>query len=288
MPTNLAAQLFDIDGLLLTKVESDYNTVTLHVEMERQEQPCPECGVLTDTVHDYRQQKVKEVSILGKETTLILRKRRYVCKSCCKRFPEKNDLLSRYARMTARLTNQICGKLENEYSFSSVAREVGTSVSTVIRTFDQNVCFDELPILEQSVAIDEFKGNTGREKYQCIVTDPEKRKVLDILPDRHKKDVRSYFLQWKEKVREKVTHFISDMWKPYQDTAAEVFSKAVRVVDKYHWIRQVIWAFESIRKQEQAKLSRKERVQFKRSRVLLNKRFDYLEESDQDEIVNNT
>ena len=116
MPTNLAAQLFDIDGLLLTKVESDYNTVTLHVEMERQEQPCPECGVLTDTVHDYRQQKVKEVSILGKETTLILRKRRYVYKSYCKRFPEKNDLLSRYARMTARLTNQICGKLENEYS----------------------------------------------------------------------------------------------------------------------------------------------------------------------------
>ena len=71
---------------------------------------------LDGAVHDYRQQKVKEVSILGKETTLILRKRRYVCKSCCKRFPEKNDLLSRYARMTARLTNQICGKLENEYS----------------------------------------------------------------------------------------------------------------------------------------------------------------------------
>ena len=113
-------------------------------------------------------------------------------------------MLPRYARMTARLTNQICWKLENEYSFSSVAREVGTSVSTVIRTFDQNVCFDELPVLEQSVAIDEFKGNTGREKYQCIVTDPEKKKVLDILPDRHKRDVKSYFLQWKEKAREKV------------------------------------------------------------------------------------
>lgn len=285
MPTDFAAQLFDIDGLHLTKVESDRNTVTLHIEMERQEHPCPECGVLTDAVHDYRQQKIKEVSILGKETTLILRKRRYVCKSCCKRFPEKNDLLPRYARMTARLTNQICWKLENEYSFSSVAREVGTSVSTVIRTFDQNVCFDELPVLEQSVAIDEFKGNTGREKYQCIVTDPEKKKVLDILPDRHKRDVKSYFLQWKEKAREKVTRFISDMWKPYQDTAAEVFSNAVRVVDKYHWIRQVIWAFEAIRKQEQEKLSRKERLQFKRSRVLLNKRFDYLKEEDQEHVT---
>ena len=75
------------------------------------------------------------------------------------------------------------------------------------------------------------------------------------------------------------------MWKPYQDTAAEVFSNAVRVVDKYHWIRQVIWAFEAIRKQEQAKLSRKERVQFKRSRVLLNKRFDYLKEEDQEHVT---
>ena len=52
MPTDFAAQLFDIDGLHLTKVESDRNTVTLHIEMERQEQPCPECGVLTDAVHD--------------------------------------------------------------------------------------------------------------------------------------------------------------------------------------------------------------------------------------------
>ena len=35
MPTDFAAQLFDIDGLLLTKVESNRDTVTLHIEMER-------------------------------------------------------------------------------------------------------------------------------------------------------------------------------------------------------------------------------------------------------------
>ena len=219
MSNDLAAQLFDMDGLILKKIESDKDTVTLHIEMERQEQSCPECGSLTDAVHDYRLQKVKEVSILGKETTLILRKRRYVCKTCHKRFLEKNHMLSKYARMTTRLVQHICSKLENEYSFSSVAREIGTSISTVIRIFDRNVSYDALPSLGQSIAIDEFKGNTGREKYQCIVTDPEKRKVLDILPARHKKDVRVYFLKWKKKIRNEVRRFVSDMWKPYQDTA---------------------------------------------------------------------
>ncbi|MBQ2286075.1 MAG: transposase [Clostridia bacterium] len=30
---------------------------------------------------------------------------------------------------------------------------------------------------------------------------------------------------------------------------------AIRIVDKYHWIRQVIWAFEKVRKEEQKKFS---------------------------------
>ncbi len=35
------------------------------------------------------------------------------------------------------------------------------------------------------------------------------------------------------------------------DTASVWLKEATQVVDKYHWIRQVIWAFENVRKQEQ-------------------------------------
>ena len=38
--------------------------------------------------------------------------------------------------------------------------------------------------LPEVFAIDEFKGNTGAQKYQCILTDPVHGRVLDILPDR--------------------------------------------------------------------------------------------------------
>ena len=61
---------------------------------------------------------------------------------------------------------------------------------------------------------------------------------------------------------------ISDVW----------FENATLVIDKYHWIRQAIWAFENVRKEEQKKLSPELKKYFKRSKSLLIKRFDSLEE----------
>lgn len=277
---NYITKLFGMQGLILKNLESSENEVTFYMELERKEQPCPNCGVLTNCVHDYRTQKVKEVSVLGKLTTLVLRKRRYRCMDCGKRFLEQNKMLTKYSRMTNRLTKFICDRLENEYSFTSVAKEVDTSVNTIIRTFDKNSSYPTADI-QDVVAIDEFKGNTGKEKYQCIVTDPKRRKVLDILPNRYGNQVEAYFKQNDDDTLSHVQYFISDMWKPYVDMASNCFANATKVIDKYHWIRQVIWAFESVRKTEQKKQNKKNRVKFKRSRILLNKRYQYLSAADQ-------
>lgn len=283
MLTDNIAKLFGVQGLLFTNLEATETEVTFYMEMERKEQLCPNCGVLTSCVHDYRTQKVKEVSVLGKNTTLVLRKRRYRCKDCGKRFMEQNEMLTKYSRMTNRLTKYICDWLENEYSFTSVAKEVDTSVNTVIRIFDKNSVHPPADI-QDVVAIDEFKGNTGKEKYQCIVTDPKQRKVLDILSNRYGNQVEAYFKQNDDDTLSHVQYFISDMWKPYVDMADNCFANATKVIDKYHWIRQVIWAFEAVRKAEQRKQNKKNRVKFKRSRTLLNKRYQYLSVADQNRV----
>ena len=51
-----------------------------------------------------------------------------------------------------------------------------------------NIIMLDYPKAELSTAlsIDEFKGNTNGEKYQCILTDPVNKVVLDILPERYK------------------------------------------------------------------------------------------------------
>lgn len=277
--TEFLAVLFGTDDLILQDAEASDDKVTLHLELKRKEQPCPNCGCLTDCVHDYRTQTVKEISVLGKDTELVFRKRRYRCLDCGKRFQEQNSMLQKYARMTSRLIGYVCEKLKSEYSFSSVAREVKVSVNTVIRIFDKEAEYP-VPLIGEVVAIDEFKGNTGKEKYQCIVADPKEHCVLDILPNRFKKNVSAYFRQQLKEVRDNVLCFVSDMWKPYMDTAKEVFQNATRVVDKYHWIRQVIWAFEAVRKKAQKNCTKKQRLTMKRSRTLLNKRYSYLSQDD--------
>ena len=176
--------------------------------------------------------------------------------------------------MTNRLSAFVIDKLRDERSFTSVAREVNLSVSTVIRIFD-TVSYPtaELP---QTLSIDEFKGNTWGEKYQCILTDPVNKRVLDILPERYKPYLTSYFKQYPKEIRNRVTYFVSDMWRTYADICGVWFKNATPVIDKYHWIRQAIWAFENVRKEEQNKLSPELKKYFKRSKSLLIKRYDSL------------
>lgn len=62
------------------------------------------------------------------------------------------------------------------------------------------------------------------------------------------------------------------MWKPYTELANTYFKNATQVVDKYHYIRQIVWAFERVRKNVQKKYGKDNRLQFKHSKRILTKR----------------
>ena len=92
---------------------------------------------------------------------------------------------------TNRLSAYIIDRLTDVTSFSGIAREVNLSVSTVIRIFDLvSYSPKKLPV---ALSIDEFKGDTNSEKYQCILTDPVNKVVLDILPKRYESYLTKYF-----------------------------------------------------------------------------------------------
>ena len=265
-------KLLGLKGVIVKNVRQLPQRIEIVVELPRKPHICPCCGHQTSCVHDYRWQTVKDIPAFGKHTVLVLRKRRYRCPFCGKRFFEDNPFLPRYYRMTSRLAAYVISKLTDVRSFTSVAREVNLSVSTVIRVFDC-INYEKPAQLPEVVSIDEFKGNTGQEKYQCILTDPVSHRILDILPTRSSHYLTHYFHQLD---RSKTTHFISDMWSTYAHIAQTYFKNAVYVIDKYHYIRQVFWAFEALRKEEQKKFGRERRIYFKHSRKLLNKRYEFL------------
>ena len=62
---------------------------------------------------------------------------------------------------------------------------------------------------------------------------------------------------------------MSDMWKPYSELSEVYFKQAVQLVDKYHYVRQVIWAFERVRKRIQKQYGKDYRLLFKNSKRIL-------------------
>lgn len=278
---NYTTELLNLQDVEVEKIENTEEIKKIYIHLARKEVTCPCCGNKTSKIHDYRNQNIKDISAFGKNVILVLRKRRYACPECGKHFAEPNTFLPRYYRMTVRLIASIIEKLRNERSFTSVAKEVGVSVSTVIRIFDI-IQYPEVTTCPSALSIDEFKGNTGGEKYNVILCDAENKRVIDILPQRKEVFLIDFF---KKTDRSNVKYFVSDMWTTYREIAKHFFDKATFLVDKYHWVRQVIWAFESVRKELQKTLKPETRKYFKRSRSLLIKRQQELS-SEQQEKVN--
>ena len=260
--------LLNLQGVIVKKVTLDNNFIIINIEMDKTAHICPNCGSSTSHVHDYRQQLIKDIPAFGSYVILNYRKRRYVCPHCHKRFSERHPFVPRYHRMTSRLVAHIINKLRDVYSFTAVSKEVNLSVSTVIRVFDC-ITVSRPAKLPRVLAIDEFKGNTGSEKYQAIITDPASKRVLDILPSRSQTELIAYLKQWSVKGRKRVKYFVSDMWQPYTDIASAFLKNSVQIIDRYHFIRQMVWAFEKVRKRVQKLYPKHSRLMFKHSKRLL-------------------
>jgi len=63
------------------------------------------------------------------------------------------------------------------------------------------------------------------------------------------------------------------MWRPYAKLAQTFFPNAKIIVDKYHFIRQVTWAIENVRKRLQRSMPVSLRKYYKRSRKLILTRY---------------
>ena len=276
-------KLIDLQGLIVKNIVQDHFSTTIFAQMPRKPHKCPCCNTSTDKIHDYRKQRIKDIPAFGKFTTIVLRKRRYVCPHCGKRFYEDITFLPRYHRITNRLAAYVIDQLKSEYSFTSVAKSVNLSVSSVIRIFDI-VSFPKPNKLPRVFAIDEFKGNTGNIKYQCIITDPSSGRVLDILHERSQQYLIDYLKQWSLKSRKRVKYFVSDMWAHYSDIASAFFKNATQVIDRYHFIRQIIWAFDNVRKRIQKVYGKQYRLLFKHSKRLLIKRAEKLKDYEKERI----
>lgn len=275
MLPNYIKDFLDLEDVILTKTVHADKYVKFFLDTKPRPHICPVCGNSTAKIHDYRWQTIKDLPFQLKNCYLVLHKRRYVC-SCGKKFYESYEFLPRYLHRTKRLTWKIADLLHETVSLKSVAKASNVSVTTVCRILDS--IHYSCPPLKEAVSIDEFKGNARTGKYQCILVNPEDHSIMDILPDRTQSHLASYFREIDRAQRLRVKYFVCDMWQPYVDLAHTFFPNAKVCIDKYHFIRQVTWAMEKVRKRLQKTMTITMRKYYKRSHKLLLTRYHKLKE----------
>ena len=267
MPINNSiAKLFELEDIILKDVYSTNEEVHVFFSLQRKVHTCPFCNALTDKVHDYRTSVIKDLPFMGKKCFLHYHKRRYHCPCCNKHFYENFPLLPKYCRITTRLAFYSIHLLGNRQSVRSVASLLGISDSFIFRRM-KDISYPKPSQLPEVLSIDEFRGNAGGQKFQAILTDAKNHKLFDILPTRSQTDLMLYLQSFPNK--KQVKYFVTDMNTVYKDLAREYFPNATIVIDKFHVVRYVTWAFENVRKRIQKELHPSKRKYFKRSRKLL-------------------
>lgn len=261
----------------------NHTSTELHIQLAQSEHICPRCGHITDKIHDYRSQKVRDIPLQRRAFHIIFRKRRYVCPHCQKRFYEENPFLSRYQRQTNRHRQEILIALSDMCTIQSIADEFYCSPGVIRRCMD-NIHYAKPSCLPEVLAIDEFRGNVG-DKFQCLLADPVNHTVLDVLPNRSSEDIRAYFSEYSRRKRKQVRYVVIDLSSQFRSIIKDCFPHAKIIADKFHVVRLINWAMEHVRKEEQKKFSKGRRKYFKRSKTLLLKHREKLTEEQMEQLA---
>src|SRR5699024_12250578 len=104
--------------------------------------------------------------------------------------------------------------------------------------------------LPSVIAIDEYKGDAGGEKYQTIIADSVDRKPLDILPDRRKLTVQNYLQQHGGNVN----MVVMDMSPSFKAAVSQALDSPIIRPHRVHFCRSIYRALDRARANVQTEL----------------------------------
>ncbi|SFU21222.1 Transposase [Sedimentitalea nanhaiensis] len=184
-------------GLKADQVELVGNTIRIHSRSAKAAAACPRCGAVSGHVHSRYQRRPADLPAHGRKVELVLQVRRFRCRSmyCSTRiFAERFPLsvTHPHARRTSRLQGLVrhIGLALGGRPAQALARRLLLPVSkdTFLRSI-QNMTEAASSDL-RVIGIDDWAWRKGQ-RYGTMICDLERRRVIDLLPDREPATVES-------------------------------------------------------------------------------------------------
>ncbi len=254
--------LLNLPGVRPVDIQSSQGAITITAEVVEARLPvCPQCSKRLYR-HGRRRIEFADTPQQMHPVRLVIDRPRYRCESCCKTVTLELPFLDERRRATQRLVGAIRERCLG-MTFRGLAEQTGLAVNTI-----KNIAQDLIEDLEATVryktpvimGINELNLAGG---YRCIITNLATNSVFDILEERTKAHMRSFFRNLPD--REKVEWVCTDMWRPVKECYGPYLPNARLVIDKFHVVRMASDALEDERKRHQAALDRNERLRVKKS-----------------------
>jgi transposase len=158
-------------------------------------------------------------------------------------------------------------------TFSNIADETGVHELAVRDIFTARAAqLDKIKLIETPrwIAIDEVYPKKKNEP-RCVVSAPEFRRVLDLLPDNKRVTITKWLLNLPD--RHSVAVVTMDMWDPYRSVVRRLLPGAAIVVDRYHVHNLLSVALKQVIKVVRDSMTYTERRTYMRREELLLKNY---------------
>jgi len=218
-----------------------------------------------------------------KRTRLYYQKQRYRCMKCERTFVQPVAGMDEQRRLTLRLNTYIKREGLNLFrTFADLADEVGYSEQTIRDIVSGHAAeLEKTRRIEtpQWISIDEVYIE-GKER--CVITDPDRRRVIHMLPTNSQTELVTWLLQIPNRHRIKLVTI--DMWGPYLGAVRLVLPQAIIVVDRYHVHNLLNNGIKDVLRVVRDSLSYSEHRETMRDpKILLTSRYHLEEDVDEDE-----
>ena len=216
------------------------NTKFLHlVAINKDTHPCPICGA-SDHHESKGRRKISLTHIANGHQRFIIEVefRRYICKHCHHYFKDDIPFKFKDTMMTHTAALACIIQLRENTAMSVISRMMGVSKSSVYRLFHNHISIPHrFYHLSSVISIDEFRATTDKGTYAFNIVNPITGKTLDIVEDRKCSTLRSYFLRFPYKERNKVKIIIMDLSNAFRSIMHSLFPNAKIVADRFHYVR---------------------------------------------------
>lgn len=229
----------------------------LQVRLEvkrRRHLPCSRCGHRAPRYDRLKERIWQHVPLWGIPVFLLYRPARVRCPHCGIKREALPWAVGKSTYTTAMVN--VLATMSRLLSVEQVASMFGVHWNTVYGAIRAAVAYGLAHRRKGGVlhiGVDEISRKKGH-RYLTQVYDLDRRILLYSGPDRTEESLEAFFDAYGTEHLQEVTMVCCDMWKPYVNVIKRRLPHATIVYDKFHLVRHLLDAVDTVRKQEAREL----------------------------------